>query len=575
MPVHNSDISEILKEVADLLEIKGANQFRVRAYRNAARTISGLSRSVRDMLEDEEDLSDLSGIGKDMAGKIEEIAESGKLEQLEDLQDELPGELSEIMKLSGVGPKKVKAIYDELEISDLESLKKAAEEGRIKELEGFGEKTEKDILKKIKQRKADENVGRFMLAAAEELIAPFIDYLKKAKGIKDIDIAGSFRRRKETVGDIDILTAKKRGSKIMDRFIGYEDVDEVVSKGKTRSTVILRQGLQVDLRVVPAVGYGAALMYFTGSKAHNVALRKIAQKKKYKLNEYGLFKGDDRKAGKTENAVYKKLGLKYVEPEMREDRGEIEAARKEKLPKLITVEDIRGDLQMHTTASDGKSKLELMVEAAKEIGYDYIAITDHSKKVTVANGLDEKRVKKQIKDIDKLNEKIGDFRILKAIEVDILEDGSLDLDDEILKELDLVVCSIHYNFKLSKNKQTKRIQKAMDNKYFNIFAHPTGRRIGEREPYEIDLEAVMKHAKDNGCFLEINANPERLDLDDRHAKYAKEIGLKLSISTDAHSTNELNNMRYGVNQARRGWLEADDVINTRKWKELKKLLKRD
>jgi DNA polymerase (family 10) len=336
----------------------------------------------------------------------------------------------------------------------------------------------------------------------------------------------------------------------------------------------LRTGLQVDLRIVEKNEFGAALLYFTGSKEHSVELRKIGQEKDLKVNEYGVFSGKKKLASKTEEKMYKALGLRYIEPELREDKGEFEASRNNNLPKLVELDDIKGDLQTHTKASDGKYSLKEMVEGAQDLGYEYYAVTDHSKKVTMANGLDEKRLTKQIEEIDKLNKKMKQIKILKSIEVDILEDGSLDLSDDILKELDIVICSIHYNMNLSKKKQTRRVLKAMENPHFNILAHPTGRMINKRSPYDIDLEDVMKEAKDKGCFLEINANPDRLDLNDDHARLAKEIGLKLSISTDAHSTDNLHFMKYGVAQARRGWLEKDDVLNTRSWEDLKKLLKR-
>jgi len=360
----------------------------------------------------------------------------------------------------------------------------------------------------------------------------------------------------------------------MDAFVGYEDVERILSKGSTKSSIVLHSGLQVDLRVLPQPSFGAALLYFTGSKAHNVALRTMGVKMKLKISEYGVFKGSKRVAGKTEKEVYDFLGMEYIEPELREDRGEIEAAKKGNLPKLVRIEDIRGDLQSHTKATDGKYSLEEMAEAARKKGYEYLAITDHSKRVTMANGLDEKRLAKQIKEIDKLNEGFRNFRILKSVEVDILKDGKLDLPNSILKELDIVICSVHYNFNLTRQQQTRRVLKAMENSYFNIFAHPTGRLIGEREPYDIDLEEVLKQAKQNGCFLEINAQPERLDLNDVNSKMARDHGVKLAISTDSHTVDQFAAMRYGVWQARRGWLEADDIINTRSWAQLKKLIKR-
>lgn len=571
MPVHNADVAAIFREIADLLEIKGGNAFRVRAYRNAARTIRGLSQTVSELLAQGEDLSQLPGIGKDLAGKIERIVETGDLPLLKKLKGEFPEGLSNLLQIPGLGPKRVQTIHKKLDISSLGDLQKAAREHRIRELSGFGKKTEESILEGIEHVK--ERAERRRLADVEEIADSFVAYLKKTKGLKDIEVAGSYRRRKETVGDLDILVSCKRGTPIMKRFVNYEDVDKVVSQGDTGSTVLLRSGLQVDLRKVAQVSYGAALLYFTGSKSHNIAVRKIGQGKKLKINEYGVFKGKNRVAGKTEPAVYKEVGLPYIEPELREDRGEIEAAKKKRLPELITLGDIKGDLHAHTKRTDGKHSLKEMAQAAKDKGYEYLAITEHSQRVTVAHGLDARALGKQIEEIDRLNDELEGIRLLKSIEVDILEDGSLDLPDDILKELDFTVCSVHSKFNLSRKRQTERILRAMDNPHFTILGHPTGRMIGEREPYDMDMERIMKAAKDRGCFLELNAHPDRLDLNDRHCKHAKEIGLRVVISTDAHSTNDLDFMRFGVGQARRGWLEPKDVLNTRSWKPLEKLLK--
>ena len=572
MPVQNSDVSDIFNKVADLLEIEGANPFRVRAYRNAARTISSLPRSVSDMIESEENLTELPGIGEDLAGKIKEVVQTGSLAQLEALESSTPSELSRLMKVAGLGPKRVKAIYENLGVVDLKSLKEAAEKGKVRELEGFGKKTEQTILEELED--VEDREERIKLMEAEQRASPLVAYLRKTKGIKEITVAGSYRRRKETVGDLDILVTCKKGSNVMDRFAEYEDVKKVVSKGTTRSTIVLRSGLHVDLRVLRQVSYGAALHYFTGSKAHNIAVRKLGVKKKVKINEYGVFKGKKRTAGKTEKQVFEAVNLPYIEPELRENRGEVEAAQKGSLPQLVGLDDIRGDLHAHTKKTDGHASLKEMADAAKAHGYDYLGITDHSKKVTMARGLDAKRLAEQIKEIDRLNGKLKDIVILKGIEVDILEDGSLDLGDDILKELDLTVCSVHYHRKLSKKKMTERIIRAMDNPYFNIFAHPTGRLINERNPYEIDLERIMEAAKERCCYLEVNAHPDRLDLTDRHCKMAKDMGLKLAVSTDAHSVADLDFIRYGLDQARRGWLEADDIINTRSLRELRKRLKR-
>lgn len=573
MPVHNSDIEEVLDVVADLLEIKGDNPFRVRAYRNAARTIQGLSESVAEMVRRGQDLSDLPGVGKDLAGKIGEIAETGTLGFLKELQSEMPAGLTELMKVPGLGPKRVAVLYKQLGITTLDGLRQAAEQGRIHAIEGFGQKTEQRILEeaaKLQQRQAK----RVSLVVAEQVAGPLVEYLKQTQGVNDVVVAGSYRRQRETVADLDILATCRKDSKIMERFVGYEDVQRIVSQGDTRSTVLLRSDFQVDLRVVPQISYGAALLYFTGSKEHNIAIRKIGLAKKLKINEYGAFQGEKRVAGRTENEMYAKVGLPFIEPELREDRGEIDAARKGKLPKLLELRDIRGDLHVHTKRTDGHDTIEELVEAARNHGYDYIAITDHSKHVTVARGLKPEQVLEQVREIDKINKRLKGFTVLKGTEVDILEDGSLDLPDEVLLELDLTVCSVHYKFNLSLKQQTDRILRAMENPHFKVLAHPTGRLIGQREPYQVDLEEVMKAAKQNGCVLEVNAHPERLDLNDIHGKMAKDMGVKLVVSTDAHRLGDLDYMRFGVGQARRGWLEPDDVVNTQGVKELKKLLKR-
>ncbi len=576
MPVHNSDIAEILSRTADYLDIKGENPFRIRAYRNAARTIGSLSRSIADMVTQEEDLTKIQGVGQDLAGKIKDIVKTGTLPLLEELKQELSPELSTLMEIPGLGPKRVKILYDKTGIGSVEELRQAAEEGKVRTLAGFGVKTESAILEEIGKIKETKKGGRRVkLAVAEQVVEPLIGYLKKIAGVKEIDVAGSYRRRRETVGDLDILVACGQGCPVMDRFIGYEDVEKILSRGKTRSSVVFRNGLQVDLRVVPEESYGAALVYFTGSKAHNIAIRKIAQKRKLKVNEYGVFSGKKRIAGRTEKDVYKQVALPWIDPELREDRGEVEVAQEKRLPRLVRLEDIRGDLHVHTSWSDGRSSLEEMAEAAKELGYEYLAVSDHSKHVTVAHGLDEKRLSRQMKEIDRLNRKLRGLLLLKSVELDILEDGSLDLADEILEELDLVLCSVHSKFNLSREKQTERIIRAMDNPHVHIFCHPTGRLINERRPYEVDLERVMNAAKDRGCHLELNAHPDRLDLDDVNCKTAREMKLKVAISTDAHSLDDFRYMRFGVGQARRGWLEAEDVLNTKSWEEIKRFLKRN
>ncbi len=573
MPIHNKQVAEQFNRLADLLEIQGANTFRVRAYRNAAQTVESLPRDAQEMLEDGEDLSELPGIGDDLAGKIKEIVNNGELTLLKETEEETTAELGEMMKLPGVGPKRVKAIHDALGVESMDQLRAAAENHEIRELEGFGKKTEDMILREIDRRK--DHTERTKLSAVDPIARSLENHLSGIDGVKKVVVAGSYRRRKETVGDLDILITCRNDSPVMDRFVGYDEVEEVVEHGKTRSMVILQSGLQVDLRVVPEVCYGAALYYFTGSKAHNIAVRRIAQGKKLKINEYGVFRGDDRIAGATEEEVFEEVGLPFIPPELRENRGEVEAAKADKLPKLVRLEDLRGNLHAHTKDSDGKYTLREMAEAAKKSGHEYLAITDHSKAVAAVKGLDEKRLRQQMERIDALNDELGGIRILKGIEVDILEDGSLDLDDDVLGELDLVVGSIHSKFDLSKKKQTERVIRAMDHPSFHILGHPTGRLINEREAYEIDMERIMDAALERGCYMELNAQPDRLDLNDAHCKLAREKGLKVAISVDAHATTDLEFLRFGIDQARRGWLEADDVLNTRKWGDLKRLLKRD
>ncbi len=573
MTVYNKEIAGILNQLADYMELNDEDEFRIRSYRNAARAVENLSGNVYDMVEEDRNLTKIPDIGKSTADKIREIVKTGKLSRLNELKKKVPVKIEEFNQIEQLGPERLKTLYKELDIKDAGSLKKAAKEGEIEKIKGFGPKIQEKLRKEMEE-KDDSVPERLLWVDAEELISGFYDYLKASAYPKKLEIAGSYRRKKETVGDIDILATCSKASKLMDHFTRFEEVKEILSKGETKSSVVINSGLQVDLRVVPSGSFGAAMLYFTGSKPFNIKVRKIAVKKNWKINEYGIYKGKKKIAGKTEKEVFKKLGLKYVEPELREDTGEIEASGNNKLPKLIELKDIQGDLQTHSKYSDGKYNIEDMVNAARDLGYSYYAVTDHSKQVTVANGLDEKRLKKQLEEIDKLNEKIKGIQILKSIEVDILKDGTLDLSDDILKELDLVVCSIHYNQNLSSKKQTERVLKAMDNKHFNIFAHPTGRLINSRKPYEIDIEKVMKEALKKGCFLELNASPERLDLSDTNVKMAKQLGLKLSVSTDAHTINQLKNMRHGISQARRGWLEKDDVINTRQWSKLKKLLKR-
>ena len=568
----NAELVAAFNRLANLLEIKGENPFKIRAYRNAARTIEGLGRSVEEMVRAGEDLTELPGIGKDLAQKIKDFVETGRIEKLEELEREIPAPLLELLSVEGLGPKRIRVLYENLGIKDLDQLRDAAQSGAIEKLPGFGPKIVETILKGT--RLAKKEGRRFKWAVAEEYVEDLLQYLNEAQGVEVIEVAGSFRRKKETVGDLDVLVVSEDWELVTDHFVRYPHVKEVISKGKTRSTVILTPGIQVDLRSVPRQCYGAALAYFTGSKAHNIAIRTMGVKLGLKINEYGVFRGDERIGGEEELDVYKAVGLPFIEPELRENSGEIEAAQAGRLPNLIRLEDIRGDLHCHSHYTDGKDTIWAIATAAKALGYEYIAITDHSKRLTVTKGLDEKRLREQMEEIDQLNERLHGITILKSIEVDILEDGSLDLPDEVLRELDLVVGSIHHKFKLSQEAQTARVLKAMDNPHFTILGHPTGRLIGQREPYKINVQKVLEGAKERGCFLELNAQPDRLDLNDVNLRLAKEIGVKIAISTDSHSIGTLAYMRYGVNQARRGWIEKGDCINTRSLPELKQLLKR-
>jgi DNA polymerase (family X) len=571
MPVQNHEIADAFAQVAALLQIEGANVFRVRAYQNAALTLRDLPQSAADLVARGEDLSELPGIGRDLAGKITEMVTTGRLKALEEIKRRLPPGLLDMLKLPGLGPKRVQTLYAQLKLTSLDQLQKAAAVGRLRELPGFGAKLEAQVLKGIRDRAAAPE--RMLWAAAEPVVRSLVEKLKQVQGADRVVAAGSFRRCRETIGDLDIL-ATGPSARLMQAFLKYEDAARVLARGATRSTVVFRTGLQVDLRVVPAASYGAALNYFTGSKEHNVALRQLAQKQGLKLNEYGAFRGAKRVAGRTEQEIYALLDLPYIEPELREMRGELDAARAGTLPGLVTLADLRGDLHAHTDQTDGNATLEEMAVAARARGYTYLAVTDHSQRVTMARGLDAKRLARQLDDVDALNARLKGITLLKGLEVDILEDGSLDLSPDLLDRLDLTVCSIHSKFNLSREKQTERILRAMDDRHFRILGHPTGRLINERPPYELDLERVIRGAAERRCFLELNAHPQRLDLTDVHCQLAKAAGVKVAVSTDAHSVLDLGNARFGINQARRGWLGPDDVLNTRPLKELMAWLKR-
>ena len=572
MAISNIEIADIFTHLAELLEIQGYNSFKIKAYKNAAKEIENLGTSISQMVEKGDDISKIPSIGNHIAKKIVEIVKTGKLSKLKKLQKKFPPHILDLLKVEGIGPKRAKILYDTLRISSLDELMKAAKEHKIRELDGFSDKIEQKILDKTMFAK---KIGkRFMYSVAEPHADAILDYMQKSKDILKVLVAGSFRRRKDTVGDLDMVATSKNPKKAIDYFVKYPDIKEIVLHGDTRSTIILKSNIQVDFRCVQEESYGSALHYFTGSRAHVLAIRKLAVQRDLKINEYGIFKGKQSISGSSEEDIYKTMGFSYIEPELRENRGELEASKNGKLPHLINQEDMRGDLHMHTTYSDGQNSIEEMAEAALKLGYEYIAITDHSKHLSIVHGMDEKRLRAQLEKIDEINEKLKDITILKSIEVDILEDGSLAMSNSLLKELDLVVAGVHDKFNLSIKQQTKRVLKAMDNPYFNILAHPTGRIINQREPYSLDMELLFKETVQKGCFLEINSQPKRLDLNDIYAKIAKDLGVRFSISTDSHNIQSLNYMKYGIYQARRGWIEKKNVINTLPLNQLKEILKR-
>ena len=573
--MQNPDIARLFDEVADLLEIQDANPFRVRAYRNAARTIRDFPEPIADLVRaGTKDLTDIAGIGDDLAEKITAIVTTGELPLRKQLASKLPAGLLDLLRIPGLGPKRVKLLYKKLKVKSATDLAAALDKGKVQKLKGFGPKMEEKMRAGIGQAQVGER--RLLLNEAEAQATAVVAYLEAGGGIAQIEVGGSYRRRRETIGDLDIVVTSegKDSANVMDRFVTYSDVAEVISKGETRATVKLRGGLQVDLRAVEPDAYGAALLYFTGSKAHNIELRKIAQEQSYKLNEYGLFKGTRRAAGKTEQEVYGKLGLDWIAPELREARGEIALAREHRLPKLVELDQIRGDLQMHTSATDGKGTIEDMAHAARGLGYQYIAVTDHSKRVTMALGLDAKRLRAQWKAIDAWNATSRGFTILKSIELDILENGKLDLPDDVLAEADYVVATIHYGINQSEKELTRRLVGAAEHPWVDAIGHPTGRLVGKREPYAFDFEALCRACAATGCLLELNGHPERMDLPDTLAAAAKQHGVRFALSTDSHQPGNLPFMKYAVYLARRAGLEADDILNTRPLAEFRKGLKR-
>jgi DNA polymerase (family 10) len=558
--MRNAEIATVLYEIADLLELKGENRFKLRAYRNAARSIEELDRDIEDVL-DQGELEDIPGVGEAIAKKVEELIRSGRLRYLEELKEEFPAGLIRVMQVQDVGPKTAARLYRELGVKDLRTLKEAVEAHRLLGLKGFGEKTEENILKGIGMLEASK--GRSLLGDALPKAEGIRDHLHR-EGFGNAEIAGSLRRMKETIGDIDVLVGTEDGEAAIEAFLAHPLVADVILRGETKVSVHLQDGVQVDLRVVGPASYGAALQYFTGSKEHNVEMRKLAISKGLKLNEYGLFDGKRSVAGRTEEGIYEALGLPFIPPEMRESRGELSIHQ---VPDLIERADIKGDLHIHTDLSDGSASLEEFASRCIELGYDYMAVTEHSESLRVARGVDVKGLR------DRLDgARPEGIEVLVGAEVEILPDGRLDYDDETLEELDIVVGAVHSRFKMDEKEMTERILAALSNEHLDILAHPTGRLIKRREPYALDLDRVIEAAVDNSVALEINAQPDRLDLNDVNCRKARDAGAMLVISTDAHSLDQLEAMRLGIATARRGWLERKDVLNTLPLKELRRAL---
>lgn len=572
----NEQIAKQLTQLADLLEFTGANPFRLRAYRNGARVISDMTDSLAKLVADEVDLTKFDGIGKSVAQKCVELVETGTLPQLEELLEQVPRSVLDLLNIPGLGPKKAAVLFNELNIVTLDALQAACEAGELQKLSGFGAKTEKAILEGISF--AASAGKRILWSEADQIAQQLRQHMEGCKSVKQMEFAGSYRRGKETIGDLDLLVDANDSNTVMDHFVEFERVSSVIARGDTKLSVRLDDDFQVDLRVVPKDSFGAALQYFTGSKEHNVKVRGLARQMNLKVNEWGVYQVDDEGnedwiAGKTEKDVYAALGMPVFHPETREDRREFEWSEKKRVPQLVQEKDILGDLHMHTTATDGKNSIEEMADAARTRGLKYIVITDHSKRVAMANGLDGRRLQAQWKKIDAINEKAeDDFLILKGIECDILENGDMDLTDKVLAKADFVIASVHYGQKQPRQQITDRIVGALENPHVSMIAHPTGRLINKRDAYDVDIDAVFEAAAANRKLLELNASPMRLDLNDVYLLKAKSMGIPIVINTDAHSTRGLDNMKYGIKQARRGYLTKKDVANTREWNEMAELI---
>ena len=563
----NRELANIFEQMADLLEILDQDPFRINSYRKVARIIGDLTEDIED-LSKQGTVGELPGVGKNTAGRIEEYFKTGRITAHQELLKQVPAGLPALLDISGLGPKTIAKAWQGLGVKSLEELQQVIDDGRLAELPGLGQKKVEQIARGIAFRQ--RSAGRTPLGMALPIAEQIAEQLREISGVSRVEIAGSVRRRCETIGDVDLLVQATQGKKVIEAFVKFDGINEVLTSGTTKASVLLEEGFQVDVRVVPKKSFGAALAYFTGSKEHNVAVRGIAVDKKLKLNEYGLFKGSKAVAGATEESIYSKLDLPYIEPELREDRGEIQAAQQGSLPRLLEISDIRGDLHMHTTASDGTTTIEELAQAAKAMGYEYVAVTEHSASSAIAHGLNAERLLKQIEKVRQADARIKGIKILASAEVDILADGSLDYPPTVLAKLDLVTASIHSGLAGSAQKVTSRLLKAMENPYVDIIGHPTGRLLGEREAMDLDMEKIIAAAAERGMAMELNSHWARLDLKDANLRMAKEYGVKIAICTDAHSIEDLQNIRYGIWTARRGWLEAGDVLNAKTADELAK-----
>ena len=571
--VKNAELADIFANIARILKIKDENVFKIRAYERVAATLESLPTEAETLYRLGR-LNEVPGVGEAIAQKIGELVETGRLEYYEKLKEDIPETVFELLNIPDVGPRKIKLFYEELNITNVKELEEAALQHKLQNLPGMGVKAEKNILRGIELYKRREQ--RALLGAALPIAEEIVGEFKPLDEVDKISIAGSIRRRRDTIGDIDILIASKNPEKIMNKFIHLSQVKEVLAEGLTKSAILTHQDIQVDLRVVTPDSFGAALLYFTGSQAHNVHLREMAVRMGLKINEYGVFqvKDDKKIAGEEEEGIYKILGLPYIMPELREDRGEFEAAQNKGLPNLVEISDIKGDFHIHTIDSDGINTIEEMAVAARQRGYQYIAITDHSQSLHIAGGLDEQRLLEQIKIIEQVNQKIDGITVLKGIEVDIKSDGTLDISDKVLQKLDIVIAAIHSGLRQERKKLTERLKKAMENPLVDIIAHPTGRIIGYREAYDIDIQEIIQIAARTNTVLEINASPERMDLNDIYTRSAKEQGVLLAIGSDAHQISTLDNMYYGITIARRGWLAKENLLNTLPLDKIKSILKK-